>query len=108
MTVALPPPPSNNDSVLNSDIACAPSTANGSVASSGLTCRIQPEPSPYLPVHCGLYPLRLTLDSGAEINLIRDTVATLVGATISKTSQNVVDRRSRFQEKPLCPCTVAR
>ena len=50
--------------------------------------RVQPEPSPFLPVHCGSVPLRLTLDSGAEINLIRDTVAVLVGAPISKTTQN--------------------
>ena len=72
--------------------------ANDNVASGSLACRIQPEPSPFLPVHCGSVPLRLTLDSRAEINLIRDTAAALVGACITKTSQNAsqADGHSRL------------
>ena len=51
-----------------------------------------------LAVHCGSYPLHLPLYSGAGINLIRDTDATLVGATISKASQNAfqADGRSKL------------
>ena len=37
--------------------------------------RVQPHPPPYLSVHCNEHCLRLTLDTGAEVNLIRALVA---------------------------------
>ena len=90
--------PASANELIHDCVRDGVNSSSDSVTSSGLACRIQPEPSPYLPVHCGSIPLRLTLDSGAEINLIRDTVAAVVGAPISKTSQNAfqADGRSKL------------
>ena len=49
--------------------------------------RVQPHPSPYLPVHCAEHPLRVTLDTGAEINLVRVTVAAHIGASVKRSTQ---------------------
>ena len=55
--------------------------------SADSVCRVQTSKSPHLSVFYGHYPLRLTLDSGAEVNLMRNSVAKLLGVSISKTSQ---------------------
>lgn len=49
--------------------------------------RVQTAPSPHLIVFHDHHPLRLTLDTGAEVNLLRSSAAVKLGATIRKTSQ---------------------
>ena len=49
--------------------------------------RVQPHPSPYLPVYCGVNPLRVTLDTGAEVNLIHASVAAATDCPVSKSNQ---------------------
>ena len=49
--------------------------------------RVQPQPSPYLPVYCGVNPLRVTLDTGAEVNLIHASVAAATDCPVSKSHQ---------------------
>ena len=54
---------------------------------SGPIRRVQTASSPHLIVFYAHNPLRLTLDTGAEVNLIRNSVAVKLGANISPTSQ---------------------
>ena len=58
-----------------------------SAAPSGPARRVQTQCSPYVPVFCHAHPIRVTLDTGAEVNLVRASVAQLTGARVCKTSQ---------------------
>ena len=60
--------------------------------------RVQPHPSPYLPVHCAEHPLRVTLDTGAEVNLIRAPIAAQIGASVINSTQTAyqADGHSRL------------
>ena len=52
-----------------------------------MTCRVNTKQSPFFKAFYLHNPLRLTLDSGAETNMIRETVAKSIGAKICKSSQ---------------------
>ena len=52
-----------------------------------MTCRVNTKQSPFFKAFYLRYPLRLTLDSGAETNMIRETVAKSIGAKICISSQ---------------------
>ena len=52
-----------------------------------MTCRVNTKQSPFFKAFYLHNPLRLTLDSGAETNMIRETVAKSIGANICKSSQ---------------------
>ena len=62
--------------------------------------RVQTQPSPYVPVFCDEHPLRVTLDTGAEVNLIRSSAAARAGAQITKSSQ------AAYQADGLSPLCV--
>ena len=51
------------------------------------TCRVNTKQLPFFKAFCRHNPLRLTLDSGAETNMIRETVAKSIGANICKSTQ---------------------
>ena len=51
------------------------------------TCRVNITQSPYLHVFYNQHPLRLTIDSGAETNKIKASLANYIGCPISKSSQ---------------------
>ena len=52
-----------------------------------MTCRVNTKQSPFFKEFYLHNPLRLTLDSDAETNMIRETVAKSIGANICKSSQ---------------------
>ena len=52
-----------------------------------MTCRVNTKQSPFFKALYLHNPLRLTLDSGAENNMIRETVAKSIGAKICESSQ---------------------
>ena len=52
-----------------------------------MTCRVNTKQSPFFKTFYRHNPLRLTLDSGAETNMIRETVAKSIGAKICKSTQ---------------------
>ena len=54
------------------------------------TCRVQTKQSPYMDTFCGEYPLRITIDSGAETNLIRTSTAKVIGAKITNSTQSAM------------------
>ena len=88
------------DSVDAEDDAPAPADEHVCTDLGELVRRVQPHPSPYLPVHCNEHCLRLTLDTGAEVNLIRAPVAAYVGASVVKSTQTA------YQADGLSPLTV--
>lgn len=49
--------------------------------------RVNVTKSPYLHVFFNHHPLRLTIDTGAETNMMKASLATYIGAKISKSSQ---------------------
>ena len=51
------------------------------------TCRVNITQSPYLHVFYNQNPLRLTIDTGAETNMIKASLAHYIGCPISKSSQ---------------------
>ena len=51
------------------------------------TCRVNITQSPYLHVFYNQHPLRLTIDTGAETNMIKASLAHYIGCPISKSSQ---------------------
>ena len=52
-----------------------------------MTCRVNTKQSPFFKAFYRHNPLRLTLDSGAETNMIRETVVKSIGAKIGKSTQ---------------------
>ena len=60
---------------------------DATVAEAHCVLRVQVKGSPYLDLYHDHHAHRLTLDSGAEANLIRASVAHQLGATIKHTSQ---------------------
>ena len=52
-----------------------------------MTCRVNTKQSPFFKAFYLYNPLRLTLDSGVETNMIRETVAKSIGAKMCKSSQ---------------------
>ena len=52
--------------------------------------RVQTSKSPHLLAFCGHHPVRLTLDSGAEVNLIRSSLTRELGVAVQKTSQTAL------------------
>ena len=62
--------------------------------------RVQVKQSPFLTAFHNHHALKITLDSGAETNMIRETVALAVGAQIKPSSQLA------FQADGLSPLTV--
>jgi hypothetical protein len=63
--------------VAHSDMAAAHSIAR----------RVEVRQSPYINTFYHHHPLRITIDSGAETNMIRECVAKYIGAIITKSSQ---------------------
>ena len=49
--------------------------------------RVQIGPSPFLNVFHNHHPLKITIDSGAETNMIKTTIANHIGAPITKSTQ---------------------
>ena len=49
--------------------------------------RVQIGPSPFLNVFYNHHPLKVTIDSGAETNMIKTTIANHIGAPITKSTQ---------------------
>ncbi len=58
-----------------------------SVSHHTVTRRVNVTQSPYLQAFFNHHPLRLTIDTGAETNMIKASLASYIGATISKSSQ---------------------
>lgn len=54
---------------------------------STVACRVNTKQSPFFKSFYRHHPLRLTLDTGAETNMIREAVAKSIGAKIGKSSQ---------------------
>ena len=52
--------------------------------------RVSTKQSPYLKVFYKHYPLQITLDSGAEVSMIKYSVASLTGANIKKSDQSAL------------------
>lgn len=52
--------------------------------------RVQIKQSPYLDTFYGSFPVRLTIDSGAETNMVRTSVATKINAKIVPSTQTAV------------------
>ena len=63
------------------------STYNPCVISSR---RVSTKQSPYMKVFYKHHPLLVTLDTGAEINMIKHSVAQFIGATIHKSNQSAL------------------
>ncbi len=55
--------------------------------SASSTRRVQVKRSPFMHVFHDAHPLSVTIDSGAEVNMIRESVAHFIGAPISRSSQ---------------------
>ena len=51
------------------------------------TCRVNTKQSPFFKAFYRHHPICLTLDTGAETNMIRESVARSIGAQITKSSQ---------------------
>ena len=51
------------------------------------TGRVQGQQSPYLRAFCGYHPVDVVIDSGAETNLIRESVALRFGANINRSTR---------------------
>ena len=49
--------------------------------------RVQVKQSPYINTYYSHHPIRVTIDSGAEINMIRTALTKYIGAEITKSSQ---------------------
>ena len=54
---------------------------------STVACRVNTKQSPFFKAFYRHHPLRLTIDTGAETNMIREAVAKSIGAKIGKSSQ---------------------
>ena len=59
------------------------------------TCRVNITQSPYLHVFYNQHPLRLTIDTGAETNMIKASLAHYIGCPISKSSQLALQADAR-------------
>ena len=57
---------------------------------SNTSRRVSTKQSPYLKVFYKHYPVQITLDSGAEISMIKYSVASRIGANIKKTNQSAL------------------
>lgn len=71
----------SNEDLVQADDYCEPECNISS------TRRVQVRQSPYLHVFHQQHSMRITIDSGAETNMIRESVARHIGAKISKSSQ---------------------
>ena len=60
------------------------------IQASPSTRRVSTNKSPQMKIFYNGHSLRLTLDSGAEISMIKTSVAQYIGATIKKTSQSAL------------------
>ena len=56
---------------------------------------VQVQQSPFLHAYFQHHPLKITLDSGAETNMIKESVAYFIGARIEKTSQSALQADGR-------------
>ena len=63
-----------------------------------ITRRVNVKQSPYLHAFFNHHPLRLTIDTGAETNMMRVSLAKYIGAKITKSSQLAL------QADGLIPC----
>lgn len=52
--------------------------------------RVSTKQSPYFKVFYKHHPLQVTLDSGAEISMIKASVASVIGVTINKSNQSAL------------------
>ena len=75
---------SDSDSVEEQSIESGSHTHNLRVVSTRLVSTKQ---SPHFKAFYKQYPLKITLDSGAEISMIKTSVAQHIGATITKSNQ---------------------
>ena len=57
--------------------------------------RVQVRRSPFMHAFHGSHPVSITIDSGAEVNMIRESVARSIGATINKSSQQALQADGR-------------
>ena len=60
-----------------------------------VTRRVNVSQSPFLHVFYSHHPLRLTIDTGAETNMMRASLARHIGAKVTKSSQNAVQADGR-------------
>ena len=58
--------------------------------SQSISHRVQIKQSPHLDTFYGSFPIRLTIDSGAETNLVRTSVASKINAKIIPSTQTAV------------------
>ena len=55
-----------------------------------VSSRVSTKQSPYMKIFYKHHPLLVTLDTGAEINMIKHSVAQFIGATIHKSNQRAL------------------
>ena len=77
----------DDDSYQEKNLAELPDETPIEVPPQVHTRRVQTKQSPYLHAFYGHHPVKVTIDSGAEVNLIRQTIAQQIAAPIKRSTQ---------------------
>ena len=80
----------NNDTPFSHENIPGPSTDSHSHRVISTSRRVSTKQSPHMKVFYKQFPLQIILDSGAEISMIKTSVANYIGAPIRKTNQKAL------------------